>query len=109
MLGSVVYRQTDGGSDNDATITHVLHWLLVHMGVADTPKAEAVHSHSLADRCISMLKEKLRGKKGSGAGCMPPWDVERAVEEALATQTGEAELAWHLAFFDWDAWAKSFD
>eukprot|EP00965_Chrysotila_dentata_P168714 5571764-Pleurochrysis_carterae.AAC.1 len=32
MLGSVVYRQTDGGSDNDADITHVLHWLLVYMG-----------------------------------------------------------------------------
>eukprot|EP00965_Chrysotila_dentata_P158705 5242459-Pleurochrysis_carterae.AAC.1 len=32
-LGSIVYRQTDDGSDNDATITHVLHWLLVHMGV----------------------------------------------------------------------------
>eukprot|EP00965_Chrysotila_dentata_P043245 1436986-Pleurochrysis_carterae.AAC.1 len=34
-LGSDVYRQTDGGSDNDSIITHVLHWLLVHMGVVD--------------------------------------------------------------------------
>eukprot|EP00965_Chrysotila_dentata_P063945 2118823-Pleurochrysis_carterae.AAC.1 len=34
-LGSVVYRQTDGGSDNDAVVTHLFHWLLVHMGVVD--------------------------------------------------------------------------
>eukprot|EP00965_Chrysotila_dentata_P109885 3631245-Pleurochrysis_carterae.AAC.1 len=56
-----------------------------------------------------MLKEKLWGKTGSGAGCMSSWDMERIVKEALTTLAGEAELAWHWAIYDSDAWAKSFD
>eukprot|EP00965_Chrysotila_dentata_P170417 5624676-Pleurochrysis_carterae.AAC.1 len=56
-----------------------------------------------------MLKEKLWGKTGSGAGCMFSWDMERSVKEALTTLAGEAELAWHGANYDSDAWAKSFD
>jgi hypothetical protein len=30
-----VYRHTDGGSDNVSIVTHVMHWLLVYLGVAD--------------------------------------------------------------------------
>ena len=30
-----VYRHTDGGSDNVSVLTHVMHWLLVYLGVAD--------------------------------------------------------------------------
>ena len=30
-----VYRHTDGGSDNVSVVTHIVHWLLVYLGVAD--------------------------------------------------------------------------
>ena len=30
-----IYRHTDGGSDNVSIVTHVMHWLLVYLGVAD--------------------------------------------------------------------------
>ena len=30
-----IYRHTDGGSDNVSIVTHVIHWLLVYLGVAD--------------------------------------------------------------------------
>ena len=30
-----VYRHTDGGSDNVSIVTHIMHWLLVYLGVAD--------------------------------------------------------------------------
>ena len=30
-----VYRHTDGGSDNVSMVTHIMHWLLVYLGVAD--------------------------------------------------------------------------
>eukprot|EP00965_Chrysotila_dentata_P172736 5700441-Pleurochrysis_carterae.AAC.1 len=66
-LGSIVYRQTDGGSDNDAIVTHIFHWLLVHMGVVEKVvwlRLKSKHSHNYADRGFSMIKEKLWGKRG---------------------------------------------
>ena len=30
------YRHTDGGSDNVSVVTHILHWLLVYLGVFNT-------------------------------------------------------------------------
>ena len=30
-----IYRHTDGGSDNVSVVTHIMHWLLVYLGVAD--------------------------------------------------------------------------
>ena len=30
-----LYRHTDGGSDNVSHVTHILHWLLVYLGVFD--------------------------------------------------------------------------
>eukprot|EP00965_Chrysotila_dentata_P013645 451547-Pleurochrysis_carterae.AAC.1 len=82
-LGSLVYRQTDG--DRTTTLPSL------------TPK----HSHNLCDRCCSMLQEKLWGKKGGGLGCLSPRDMEAVVKEAIHTQMGEAELAWHWANYDW--------
>eukprot|EP00965_Chrysotila_dentata_P062224 2061593-Pleurochrysis_carterae.AAC.1 len=56
-----------------------------------------------------MLKERS-WPKGGGlyGGCMSPWDMERIVQEALETQTGDTELAWHMTNFDWVAWFNSF-
>jgi len=31
-----MYRHTDGGSDNVGYTTHIVHWLLVYLGVFDT-------------------------------------------------------------------------
>eukprot|EP00965_Chrysotila_dentata_P206634 6183650-Pleurochrysis_carterae.AAC.1 len=80
-LGKVIYRQTDGGSDNDAVVTHLFHWLLVHMGVVDTVvwiRLKSKHSHNICDRVNSMLKERI-WPKGGGlyGGCMSPWELER--------------------------------
>ena len=30
-----ICRHTDGGSDNVSIVTHIMHWLLVYLGVAD--------------------------------------------------------------------------
>lgn len=30
-----IYRHTDGGSDNVSIRTHIMHWLLVYLGVVD--------------------------------------------------------------------------
>eukprot|EP00965_Chrysotila_dentata_P203929 6182032-Pleurochrysis_carterae.AAC.4 len=103
-LGSVVYRQTDGGSDSDAVITHVLHWLLVHMGVVDKIvwiRLKSKHLHSLCDRTFSMLMEKLWGKRGTGPGCADPWDFAAIVGAAMQNFAGQTELAWNWGNFDW--------
>eukprot|EP00965_Chrysotila_dentata_P135301 4473740-Pleurochrysis_carterae.AAC.3 len=109
-LGEVVYRQTDGGSDNDAIVTHVMHWLLVHMGVVEKVvwlRLKSKHSHNLADRVFSMIWEKLWGKKGTGCGCKSPWELEQIIKDALKSRLGETEMAWHWANYDWDQWYRS--
>eukprot|EP00965_Chrysotila_dentata_P220311 6191703-Pleurochrysis_carterae.AAC.2 len=100
MLGDNVYRQTDSGPDNDAKETHALHCHLVHCGVVNKivwlrliPK----HSHNLADRYHGMVKEKVCPNREVGGGCMAPWDMEGIVDEALVSQKGQKELAWHWA------------
>eukprot|EP00965_Chrysotila_dentata_P256950 6212728-Pleurochrysis_carterae.AAC.1 len=111
-LGDTIYRQTDGGSDNDAIITQVFHWFLVHMGVVNKVvwiRLKSKHSHNFADRTFSMIQAKLWGKNGKGGkGCASPWDFAQIVDEALRTQLGATESAWLWANFNWDEWAKSF-
>eukprot|EP00965_Chrysotila_dentata_P155939 5153370-Pleurochrysis_carterae.AAC.1 len=82
------------------------------MGVVDKVvwiRLKSKHSHNICDRVNSMLKERI-WPKGGGlyGGCMSPWDMERIVQEALETQTGDTELAWHMTNFDWVAWFNSF-
>ena len=62
-LGSHVkkmYRHTDGGPDNVSVVTHILHWLLVYLGVFDEIewfRFESGHSHTeIADRLFSLMK-----------------------------------------------------
>ena len=54
-------RHTDGGPDNVTFPTHVLHWLLVYIGVFDSVlwfRFEAGHSHTeLADRYFALIKK----------------------------------------------------
>eukprot|EP00965_Chrysotila_dentata_P084973 2804998-Pleurochrysis_carterae.AAC.1 len=57
-----------------------------------------------------MLKEKIWPKRGGHyGGCMSPWELERIVQEALETQIGYKELAWHMANFDWVGWFAGFE
>eukprot|EP00965_Chrysotila_dentata_P171668 5665482-Pleurochrysis_carterae.AAC.2 len=60
QLGDTIYRQIDSGPDNDGCETHALHAMFVHHGVVDKVvglRLQPKHSHNLADRGNSMLKE----------------------------------------------------
>jgi hypothetical protein len=90
-LGSHLVRQTDSGPDNDCKATHAFHWALVHFGVVQKvtwgrllPK----HSHNLADRVNSMVKEVMCPKRGVGGGCAAPWEFEAVMKRALRSQSG---------------------
>ena len=54
-------RHTDGGPDNVAFTTHVMHWLLVYIGVFDELlwfRFESGHSHTeISDRFFALLKK----------------------------------------------------
>ncbi|MEM7504933.1 MAG: hypothetical protein AAF417_23105, partial [Pseudomonadota bacterium] len=66
-----LYRHTDGGSDNVAKVTHVVHWLLVYVGAFDEIiwfRFEAGHSHTeLADRLFALLKSLFTSDNQSRA------------------------------------------
>ena len=93
-----MYRLTDSGSDNDAKEAHALHVQLVSRGILQKliwVRQPPKHSHNLADRVNSMVKECIWPKKGTGGGCRAPWDMEDIVAKALKSQAGRTELAWH--------------
>ena len=112
LLGKTQVRQTDSGPDNDCATTHAYHWSFIHFGVLNKfiwfrlpPK----HSHNKADRFNAMVKEKMAPKRGIGGGCLSPWDFERVMQDAIKSQSGRKEMAWHCANIKWDHWFKTFD
>ena len=110
VLGSVQIRQTDGGPDNDCATTHAYHWSLVHFGVCNKLtwfRLPPKHSHNKADRVNSMVKEKICPKRGIGGGCLAPWDFSSMVADALKSQSGRKEMAWHCANINWDKWFET--
>ena len=71
-------RHTDGGPDNVASVTQILHWLLIYLGCFQTLlwfRFEPGHSHTeLSDRLFSLLKRlfAVDGKaRPEGIGCFP--------------------------------------
>jgi len=104
ILGEETTRQTDSVPDCDAKETHAMHVELVSRGAVNklrwirlVPK----HSHNFADRANSMIKAVIWPQHGVGGGCHAPWDMKSIVENAMASQRGKVELAWHWNNFDW--------
>ena len=106
-LGSDDVRQTDSGPDNDCKTTHAYHWSLVHFGVLQKStwgRLLPKHSHNFADRVNSMVKEVIWPQRGTGGGCSAPWDFADVMKQALKTQRGTQEFAWHLNNTNWGKW-----
>ena len=109
-LGEVAIRLTDSGPDNDARVTHEFHASLIHYGALQKLiwiRLEPKHSHNLADRMFSMIKEILWPRSGAlTGGCAAPWDLEDVIKKALQTQKGSPQLAFHLVNFDFVQYFK---
>eukprot|EP00965_Chrysotila_dentata_P130651 4319732-Pleurochrysis_carterae.AAC.1 len=93
-LGKLVYRQTDGGSDNDVIITHVLHLLLVHMGVVE--------------RWYGFASNQTMGEARDWARVSISMRHRADPTSSIGKSNWETEFAWNWASFDWVTWAKSF-
>ena len=60
---------------------------------------EQEQAKRLAD--IPPMKKQIWPQKGTGGGCMAPWDMEGIINRAVKSQKGRVEFAWHWQNLDW--------
>jgi N-acetylglutamate synthase-like GNAT family acetyltransferase len=111
--GKTLYRHTDGGSDNLSVVTHVMHWLLVWLGIFEELiwfRFDAGHSHTeMCDRFFSMIK---RFFKIDGAARCERLDSFEEFEDELRklftkSDGSTVELEYLLANWDFEHWFKA--
>ena len=104
--GRTIYRHTDGGPDNLNKATHLFHWLLVWLGIADEFiwfRFDSGHSHTeLADRFFSMLK-RIFTSNGNERVCTRVDSFEEFEKELRKTFAKSAEtVEFEYIFANWD-------
>ena len=111
--GKTLYRHTDGGSDNLSVVTHVMHWLLVWLGIFDEIiwfRFDAGHSHTeICDRFFSMIKRFF--KIDGAARCerldsFEDFEAELRGLFAKSSDGSTVELEYLFANWDFDHWFK---
>ena len=111
--GKTLYRHTDGGSDNLSVVTHVMHWLLVWLGIFDEIiwfRFDAGHSHTeLCDRFFSMIKRffKIDGTaRCERLDSFEDLEVQLRALFAKSSDGSTVELEYLFANWDFDHWFK---
>ena len=108
------YRHTDGGPDNVSWVSHLLHWLLIFIGVfqdLEWFRFEAGHSHTeIADRLFAVMKELFESDTTTRVGPLESFaDLEMALRSHFDKADEHFELAFHLANWDFEKWFNSFE
>lgn len=108
------YRHTDGGPDNVSWVSHVLHWLLVYIGVFQDLwwfRFEPGHSHTeIADRLFSCMKKLFESDSGKRVGPLESFeDLERELRSTFEKAQEHFELAFQLANWDFESWFNAFE
>jgi hypothetical protein len=103
------YRHTDGGPDNVSWVTHVVHWLLVFIGVFDEMiwfRFEAGHSHTeIADRLFAILKKLFDADSNARVGPLETFaELESKLRETFAKAQEHFELGFDFANWDFEEW-----
>jgi hypothetical protein len=106
---TTLIRHTDGGSDNVAYVTHVVHWLLVYLGIFDHVqwfRFEAGHSHTeIADRLFSLMKRTFitdDASRAQGVGSFSELDTK--LHEVFKGLDETYEMNWNFANWDFQKW-----
>jgi hypothetical protein len=103
------YRHTDGGPDNVSWVSHVVHWLLVYIGVFDDFiwfRFEAGHSHTeLADRLFGLMKKLFQSDNSTRVGPLETFvELESKLRHTFAKAQEVFELGFDFANWDFEAW-----
>ena len=106
-----MYRHTDGGGDNVSYVTHVVHWLLVYLGIFDEIvwfRFEAGHSHTeIADRLFGIMKKLFETDDRTRAGRLATFPELFAKLEKEFDDCPEAKLfEYDFANWDFEAWLR---
>eukprot|EP00965_Chrysotila_dentata_P250116 6209261-Pleurochrysis_carterae.AAC.3 len=118
-----VIRQTDGGSDNVAWVTHGVHYMLVHEGAfnqidwvrlgpghsycqqsAHTASERSFEAQHRTDQTFSNCRSIFYPRRGLGPGCTSPMEFEAMLVDGLKEMNGGMEMLWQLANFDFTKW-----
>jgi hypothetical protein len=108
-------RHTDGGPDNVTFPTHVLHWLLVYLGIFDSVlwfRFEAGHSHTeLADRFFALLKKLFDTDSSTrvGKAVQSFAQLESVLREKFEDFPEAVEVEFNFANWDFESWFKQYD
>eukprot|EP00965_Chrysotila_dentata_P257068 6212759-Pleurochrysis_carterae.AAC.8 len=97
-----IIRQTDGGSDNVAWVTHGMHYMLVHEGAfqqIDWVLLEPGHSHCTQD-LFDDPQHLLSSPRHWPWLCITPGVLGAMIVDALKEMNGGMEMLWQLANFD---------
>ena len=107
------YRHTDGGPDNVAWVSHVLHWLILYIGILQDLtwfRFEAGHSHTeISDRLFGVMKGLFDSNSSARVGPLESFsDLEKELHKCFAKADEAFELAFHLANWDFEGWMSTF-
>lgn len=107
-----VIRHTDGGPDNVAIVTHLLHFLLVYIGAFEELLwilFESGHSHTeIADRLFHILKLLFKSETGVRVQGVEDFaQLEARLHALFASSREMFELGWLFANWDFGAWFDS--
>ena len=102
-------RHTDGGGDNMSYTTHLVHWLLVYLGIFDEVlwfRFEAGHSHTeISDRLFGVLKKFFHTDSGARAPrCATFSELFGKIDQALKTCPERRVFEYDLANWDFEEW-----
>ena len=106
-------RHTDGGPDNLSYTSHILHWLLVYIGVFDEVlwfRFESGHSHTeIADRLFALLK-KIFDTDSNVRVAKPVQsfaELESILQDKFSALPEEVLCEFNMANWDFKGWFQN--
>jgi len=107
-------RHTDGGGDNMSYLTHVVHYLLVYLGIFEEItwfRFEAGHSHTeISDRLFGVLKRLFKSETAARVARTATFSELFAKIDQDLKKCPEARLfEFDLANWDFEEWLKDMN
>ena len=107
-------RHTDGGGDNMSYVTHIVHFLLVYLGIFDEVlwfRFEAGHSHTeISDRLFGLLRKFFTTGTGVRVNRLATLsELFVKIDEELAKCPETRLFEFDLANWDFEKWLEGMN